>query len=134
MSLVKCTQCAEHKPPSAFHKSAAKRNGLQPHCKACDALKARKRLYGVTPERFSEMWDEQGGACRICTAPLILGSKSGCAVDHNHSTGDVRGLLCGLCNKGLGLFKDSPSILEAAVTYLRTRGNYEHRSGAQAPL
>lgn len=123
--LVKCTQCAEHKPPSAFHKSAAKRNGLMAHCKVCDALKGRTRRYGITKERFEEMWGEQGGKCSVCSDILVLGTRDGCTVDHNHTTGEVRGLLCGLCNKALGLLKDSPSILEAAIAYLREKGTYE---------
>lgn len=74
--------------------------------------------YGLTPEQYKEMYDSQGGVCAnpACNRPIG-------AVDHNHSTEETRGLLCGQCNKGLGLFKDSIAMLEGAIQYLK---GYEH--------
>lgn len=60
----------------------------------------------------------QAGTCAICTKVQHTESKK-LAVDHNHQTGVVRGLLCDSCNLGLGLFQDSSSLLERAVAYLR---------------
>lgn len=71
------------------------------------------RLYGMTQMQVDEMIVVQGSRCRICSS--ILGRPH---VDHCHSTGKVRGILCGKCNRGLGQFNDNPAILLAAIAYL----------------
>lgn len=71
--------------------------------------------YGITLDEYKELLSSQGGKCAICqSAPL---SKNLC-VDHNHDTGKVRGLLCDMCNKGLGHFKDNLELLSKAVKYI----------------
>jgi hypothetical protein len=72
-----------------------------------------KSRYGITQERYDELYAEQLGCCAIC-------GKSGekLVVDHNHGTGRVRGLLCYNCNLGLGLLGDSVVIVAAANNYL----------------
>lgn len=77
------------------------------------------RQYGLTQEGFDRFWDRQGGRCAICRRVLLLGATDGCHIDHDHNTGAVRGLLCGLCNKGLGMFRDNRETLLAAVEYLK---------------
>ncbi len=79
-----------------------------------------KRKYGITPEQRAEMMDNQKGCCAICKASLINPkfSASDLNVDHNHETGEVRGLLCSKCNTGLGQFKDNKEYLMAAINYL----------------
>ena len=57
---------------------------------------------------------EQDGLCAICLNPHIDG------IDHDHETGMVRAALCGTCNAGLGMFKDSPGLLRRAYKYLKT--------------
>jgi hypothetical protein len=82
--------------------------------------------YGLTSEGFNEIWTSQNGKCAICeTEMLPRGRKrqSAC-VDHNHITGDVRGLLCRECNNGIGCLKDDPKILESAIKYLNEAGHY----------
>lgn len=73
-----------------------------------------RRKYGITPEDTKSMLESQGGVCPICGQ-----LKSKMCVDHCHSTGAVRGILCDRCNKGIGHFCDDPSLLEAAIRYLR---------------
>lgn len=77
----------------------------------------RAKKYGLSPEELAAMEQRQAGRCAICGAePETL------YVDHAHSTGRVRGLLCPVCNAGLGLFKDDPMLCEAAAEYLRRHG------------
>jgi hypothetical protein len=67
-------------------------------------------------EEYEAMLSKQCGACAICKRPSPDGRRL--HIDHDHSTGLVRGLLCHDCNRGLGIFKDSHVILKAAVKYL----------------
>ena len=75
------------------------------------------RNYGIGYAEYNELFEEQAGECAICGAhqndldrPLFI--------DHDHDTGDVRGLLCMKCNSALGLFQDDASNLQRAVKYL----------------
>lgn len=81
-----------------------------------------KNGYGLTIEQYDQMKEEQGGVCAICFQPQTRGNQHGpygLAVDHDHTTKQVRGLLCNNCNNGLGRFKDNPYLLEQAAKYLR---------------
>ena len=71
-----------------------------------------------TPELFSEAVRLQAGRCAICTEPLTELLRTPHA-DHDHSTGQPRGVLCAHCNNGLGFFRDSPANLAAAIEYLK---------------
>ncbi len=74
-----------------------------------------KRSYGIEPVEYEKMLAACNNLCEICSRP----DTRALAIDHNHATGAVRGLLCHYCNKGIGNFKDSPSILIAASKYLQ---------------
>lgn len=77
------------------------------------------RQYGLTVEQYDTMLTSQGGGCAIC-GTQTLPARGGCfAVDHDHGTGAVRGLLCTECNSGLGMFKDRLDLVERAVVYLK---------------
>ena len=78
--------------------------------------------YGISLDTYDEMHNSQHGACAICCKPEIE-NKLLC-VDHNHDTGEVRGLLCQRCNKGIGLLGDDPAIAMSAAKYLLVQGNY----------
>jgi hypothetical protein len=79
---------------------------------------ALKRNYGLSPVDFTSLLKKQGGKCAICSS-TNPGGKGNFHVDHDHETGQVRGLLCADCNMGLGKFKDSVGVLKAAASYLR---------------
>lgn len=81
----------------------------------------RMRKYGISIERYEQMLAEQNGACAICGSP-DNGDKptDRFHVDHCHTTGIVRGLLCLSCNHGLGKFKDSVESLRSAIRYLES--------------
>ena len=80
-------------------------------------ITAYMRKYGITIEKYEILLAEQNGCCAICLAVTGSDGKR-LAVDHNHETGEVRGLLCDNCNTGLGMFKDNPSLLAKAINYL----------------
>lgn len=89
------------------------------------ARKHKLGKYGLTPERYDEMLAQQGAACAICGHPETTihyssGKVRTLAVDHDHATGIVRGLLCGRCNRALGLFADDPERLRKAALYLES--------------
>lgn len=73
------------------------------------------RRYGMTSAQFVGMREAQGGACAICREAFAERPR----VDHCHSSGENRGLLCNTCNLGLGQFRDDPERLEAAAAYIR---------------
>ena len=86
--------------------------------------KAYIRMYGITLEDYTKKLIGQGGVCAICKLPEIsvdkrTGNLRNLAVDHCHTTGKVRGLLCSNCNMAIGKFKDSILLIETAVSYLK---------------
>lgn len=80
-----------------------------------------KWKYGLGIEEFDRLLVEQSGCCAICQRQFMASPKEP-AIDHCHSTGVVRGLLCQCCNRGLGLFGDSADRMEDAINYLRRAG------------
>jgi hypothetical protein len=76
-----------------------------------------KKMYGITMDQYEAMEAAQGGVCAICNDPPG-GRYKNLAVDHCHSTGKVRGLLCGSCNRALGFFRDDTDAIQRAVEYL----------------
>lgn len=80
-----------------------------------------KRRYSITVEDYSRMLAEQGGGCAICKSSDPKNGKKNLCVDHCHSTGRVRGLLCGPCNRALGCFYDDISSLKRAISYLEDK-------------
>lgn len=80
-----------------------------------------KRVYGLTPAQYESMVLEQGGVCAICNRPeetTLNGARRSLAVDHCHATNRVRALLCGHCNKAIGLAREDIGILRAMISYL----------------
>jgi hypothetical protein len=79
------------------------------------------RKYGLTTEQYESMLAAQDGRCAICRQPetrTVHGVVSRLAVDHDHRTARVRGLVCHLCNRAIGLLQDDPDLLRAAAEYL----------------
>lgn len=80
------------------------------------------RTFGISLEQYQKMFVTQGGVCACCNKPeheKRSGKTRWLAVDHCHTTGEIRGLLCGSCNRGIGKFGDDPNLLEQAAGYLR---------------
>lgn len=146
MTVKKCSACHEEKDESEFHKRTASPDGLHYMCKACasmwqkdknkknsskkayeravkaDAHKesSLRRHYNMSLHEFEILLEKQSSACAICGRSPD-GFQRSFAVDHDHVTGVVRGILCPDCNRGLGGFHDDPGILRKAVDYLLTK-------------
>lgn len=78
---------------------------------------ALKRAYGISIQDWKVMLEKQEGLCAICCSVLDQGRNT--HVDHDHATGMTRSLLCSLCNKGLGHFKDNAENLVLAAKYIQ---------------
>lgn len=80
-----------------------------------------KKKFGITLDDYDKMFESQKGVCAICAEKetfTVKGRIHSLAVDHDHATGEIRGLLCRACNQMLGLSKDKIETLEAAIVYL----------------
>lgn len=80
-----------------------------------------KNRFGISSEDYDVMFLNQRGLCKICGTHQSEVTRR-FAVDHNHLTGEVRGLLCVPCNTAIGALRDSPELLEVAALYLRRSG------------
>lgn len=79
-----------------------------------------KKRYGITPEEFDEMLAGQNGACAICETTEPEGRYGVFAVDHDHQTGKVRGILCSKCNSALGQMGDNEEGVLKFLHYLQS--------------
>ena len=81
------------------------------------------KKYGITPEEYDSIWEKQSGVCASCGNEETHRNQFGVcslAVDHDHTTGVVRGLLCGRCNRALGLLRDSADVVQSLLNYRRS--------------
>ena len=133
--MKECSRCKEVRPLEGFY-NKLKRNGTlgkSARCKICekqlkaaryDPMKKRaadlRKTFGISLDEYDKMLEKQNGVCAICRGPH-KGRGSFFHVDHCHSNGTVRGLLCSHCNVGLGYFSDNISNLENAILYLRNQ-------------
>ena len=95
------------------------RNADPERCRIARREQNLQGKYGITSAQAATLYARQGNACAICLDPAPLGGRSGAHIDHDHSTGAIRGILCGSCNLGIGKFHDDPAKLDAAAAYLR---------------
>lgn len=104
-------------------KTTAEWDVQHPDQKKLNIRKSRlRRFYGLTLQDYDGLKSQQDNRCAICgVIPDGNAAKSydGFHVDHNHVTGRVRGLLCGNCNTGIGMLKESEVVLQSAIQYLR---------------
>lgn len=117
-----CNTCKSWKSPEGFYTG-------RKQCKDCTRARVRQnwdrkkgraqklmKLYCMTIEEYDAKLESQDGRCAICREVPEEGDNL--YVDHDHRTGVVRGLLCNMCNLGLGKYKDDPAILRRAAEYL----------------
>lgn len=134
-----CSRCKQFQPVENFGRDKTRNDEPKRLCLDCASegqrnwnsrnglavrAAAMKRKYGISAERYQALWDRQSGLCDICSVPipnllLVEGDmRAKSAVDHDHATRAVRGLLCGPCNTGMGYLGDDPGRLRAAAEYL----------------
>jgi hypothetical protein len=137
LSLVKkgfklCTKCGEEKKLKCFYPDKRKRFNVTSQCIECMTLTRNsqksqhrernlKRNYNITLEIYNKILESQNSRCAICgkeETVVIRKNLLNLAVDHDHKTGKVRGLLCGNCNQLLGKANDSVELLNNAIKYL----------------
>ena len=131
-----CNRCGQTKPLDSFTRDKSRRDGRHSACKKCrrdwkranpDRARAWriKYTYGMTTDEYEAKLREQGGVCAICgETPEENGGYL--AVDHDHSCcpGErscgkcVRGLLCGMCNRAIGLMRDDAERMRRAAAYI----------------
>lgn len=134
--LRKCRDCGiearSEKELENFRTSRNSKHGKDNHCKNCHRKEnkvywktdkgraVRLKRYGITPQEYDDMYYKQLGRCKICNthASELQDAKTFLSVDHCHTTGQVRGLLCDSCNLGLGKFYDDINNLKKAIDYL----------------
>ena len=126
--MKRCPDCGELKTLDEFPRNKNSKDGRHSYCKPCHNARGKEtyqrlygstrhyhlmRRYGIGADEFDELVRQQGSVCAICGRPDPE------HVDHDHDTGEVRGILCFNC--GLGQFRDSIDALLAAAEYLDER-------------
>jgi hypothetical protein len=129
-----CTKCNITKELSEFNKSINGKFQKRGDCKICQSKYARirnkitydsqvkwkwnmKSTFNLTVDDYNNLFTKQKGCCAICKKHQSEFRKR-LAIDHDHETDIIRGLLCSSCNTALGLLKDDVEILESAINYL----------------
>ena len=120
-----CGVCEKTKPADEFTKNKSSKDGLYSMCSACKSARQRKQSYGIEDGEYLSRLVSQNFCCAICDLPQDQVPRKKLFVDHCHTTGEVRGLLCQACNFVLGQAKDSQTILANAIQYLE---DHEARS------
>lgn len=110
-----CKECYRKKQNKNYHelpveKQRYRRRKKNPEYHRAYKLKTK---YGLTTEQFSAMIVEQNSCCKICNCFL-----DNPQIDHNHTTGKIRGLLCRNCNTSLGLLNENVDTLRSMIDYL----------------
>jgi len=128
-TLKTCSDCGLEKPLTEFYKKDRKKSDRRDgKCKACRISRQREKILGVTNEDYWAMYWEQGGRCGICRRRLYSKRYNAFCVDHNHSTGEIRGLLCHNCNRALGMLQDDPTTLRRAVEWVEGTVRHSEQS------
>jgi hypothetical protein len=91
-------------------------------CKVCKRDGQIKATYGITGAQYDELFESQNGCCAICDEQASQLPRKRLFVDHCHTTGEVRGLLCQHCNFVLGHARDNQDVLLNAIQYLKDKG------------
>lgn len=124
-----CSVCKKTKSWESFYPRKNRKCGLTSWCKKCldnhrskykeKAKEVRRfRDFGITSEEYNTLYSNQDGRCAICLKKEKDCQQKTLCVDHDHKTGEVRGLLCHGCNTGIGRMEDNIETLKNAIKYL----------------
>ena len=128
MTDKKCAKCKQVKDVSEFTRQSNLKDGLASYCRECfkpykksvtpekQRIARLKHKYGVTPDFVKELLESQNNICAICGTSDW--GYQGPHIDHDHTTGNIRGILCHNCNTGLGYFGDDTTKLLSALRYI----------------
>ena len=124
MTAYDCQNCGNSKDQFEFDKTqrARAKKGNVAWCKRCLKGKHTLKKYGLTIDEYEEKMQEQQSKCSICQT-ILKGDKN-THLDHNHETHAIRDFLCAGCNKGIGMFDESPTKLAQAIIYLMQREDF----------
>jgi len=112
---LKLKRYYERHPDKIMEKN--KKRSASGRLRECQRNSHLKIFYGLSLDKYNEMYEAQEGKCLICGE-----HKDKLMVDHDHKTNKVRGLLCTHCNTGIGFLKDNVNNLKKAIDYLEKRG------------
>jgi len=118
VEMLRCPKCGQMKKRGAFNKCTRARCGASSYCKECQTMYSKGQNYGITSEQYQALLTTQNGKCEMCGSSGWPGRRSPLSIDHNHTTGQIRGLLCHHCNSLLGHSRENPVILQGAINYL----------------
>ncbi|MCW5909991.1 MAG: hypothetical protein KIT62_02895 [Cyclobacteriaceae bacterium] len=124
-----CTSCGIEKPIEAFAKNQFGKNNRvlrRPVCRACYSKKVKidpeeKKIYEAL---FPRPKIGEEFSCPICYRKKIRRFQNDVVLDHSHIDGSVRGWVCSSCNTSIGKFYDNPEILQRAIDWIKSKGNY----------
>ena len=112
-----CSNCGERLPITDFR--VDNKGYMSGKCRVCQNMyhkdNSLRNKYNISLDDYAEMFEEQGGVCAICQQR----SNKLLAVDHDHETGQIRGLLCSNCNTALGMVKENIGTLFMMIDYLK---------------
>jgi len=120
----RCKCCKEEKLANEFYtkRDYGKVVISASKCRQCQLDYQLFKTFGITRKQYNELLQSQDFSCAICNISekdyAKQGYRNNFAVDHCHTTGAIRGLLCDQCNRGIGYLKDSTQILASAINYL----------------
>lgn len=127
--MIECYNCDKMLPEDHFELDLTRKDQFAKYCKKCikeDLITKKikdkrrwydfKRKYGVTKRIYNIWLKRQKGLCKICG---IIPKKM--CIDHNHETGEIRGLLCVTCNIIIGLAKEDTKVLKKMIKYLKSK-------------
>jgi hypothetical protein len=135
-----CPGCKAWLPLDRFHNCKSEPSGKRTRCKVCFKKQndphVRKYLYGLTDTQLMALWEKQEKRCGICREPIPFRGGQASHIDNDRATGEVRGLLCPKCNRGLRAFQDNQVLLMEAAKYLRAfeRERKERRKKGIEPV
>jgi hypothetical protein len=115
-----CVKCTRLLPSQFYLLNKSCKDGLNGWCKECAKDAVLQNKYGITLDKYKTMLIAQNHSCAICKTKDPMGPTGEFVVDHCHTSGKVRGLLCNHCNTGLGKLGDTVESLEKAISYLKS--------------